>query len=215
MLESKQIVKFISNNLNKKNYVSLFTIGSLPKILKPKNDLDIFFVISPNKRNIFFNEIEKIIKKLIKKDNTVAYSFFRGPLKLKDKGLIHILVYLNGNVSYKQDKIRKYLINEQKLVLKSFKDTAKLIRGKSIKELLRKVDLENSELITVNIDSIKNKQELLKTKGYIIYPEWKKINGIWKFKRIKKHVDNYLKTELLNYYKKRIPKKTNGTKPYK
>ena len=53
MIKSEEVISCIKK-LNPKNYVSIFTVGSIPKILIPKSDLDIIFVIKAEKKNEFF-----------------------------------------------------------------------------------------------------------------------------------------------------------------
>ena len=192
MVTSKEIISYLNENLDKNTYISFFISGSLPEKLVPQSDLDLFFVIDETKKDIFFDKLSKLIKKYINQSNEkITYTFFRGPLKYKDKGLIHFLVYTTNKNTEPLNK--ELFINEHRTVLISLIHSAKVINGKDLYELTRSVDLKDFHQLKSNNNRSNEKYILLKKEGYINYPEWKKNNpGLETFKN-KENCEWFLK----------------------
>jgi hypothetical protein len=169
--------------------------------LIPESDLDLFFVIDETKKDVFFNSLTQLMNLYIgRSDKKITYTFFRGPIKYKTKGLVHFLVY---TISKNPNQTNKELfINEHKTVLISLVNTAKLIYGKNLNELVRDVNLKDSVQLENNVNRLKEKYEILKQEGYIDYPEWKKTRKGWQFLRTKKFASSFLKEYLLKYFEK-------------
>ncbi|MCA9485961.1 MAG: hypothetical protein KC506_03905, partial [Nanoarchaeota archaeon] len=186
-------------NLNSERYISFFLAGSVPEVLEPKADLDFFFVIPGNQREEFFGELTGLMNKFLEGEEEVIYSFFRGPIKFEDKGLIHFLVYTDE--SY--DENGSMFTSERLPVLKGLLGNAKVISGKSFDELLESFDFEDSERVKTDLKKGESKYEILKEKGTVNYPEWKKTAEGWKFMRTELKVEGFLKEYLLGYFGKR------------
>ena len=180
----------------------MFVAGSIPEELIPKSDLDIFIVVDGRYRNEFFNNLVAIINPFVKKRKGLTYSFFRGPLKYKNKGLIHFIIYTEEwNNEYGNREQFKHELRE---TLKNFLKTGKVIMGKSINYLVRDVDFSKRDIKYDNTKVIGEKYKTLKDKGYIKYKKWKKTKKGWKLMRARKYPSEFFKNYLLNYFKKHL-----------
>lgn len=197
---SEEVIKFLRESLNKENYFSFFVGGSVPEKLISQSDLDLFFVVKDRRKNEFFENLVNIMDKFIQKNPKVVYSFFRGPIKYKNKGLIHFLIYTHGAGYDKENK--EYFLNEHRTVLKSLFSKSKLISGKPLRELFNGFDL-NERVATEKAKSRSNeKLEILRKEGYVNFPEWKKTDSGWKLLRTKKICSGFLKNYLIGYFEK-------------
>ena len=97
MVTSKEAIDYVKKNLDGKNYISMFVAGSIPNELIPQSDLDIFIIVNGEYKNKFFNNLKEIMDEFVSKNKETVYSFFRGPLKYRNKGLIHFMVYVTEN----------------------------------------------------------------------------------------------------------------------
>lgn len=206
MVSSKEAIEYIKNNIDENNLVSMFVAGSLPNELTPKTDLDIFFVIKDSKKDDFFENLSFIMNKFIAKYKGITYTFFRGPIKYKNKGLIQCLIYTETTTPDFND--REQFVGESRHILKSLISTAEVIKGKSLLALTKGIDWSNIEKAKEDIDNMKRKYSLLQEKNKISYPEWKKTKNGWRFLRTNKYVSKFLKEYLSNYYSKNIAKVT-------
>lgn len=205
MVTSKEAIDYVKRNLNKRDYVSMFVAGSLPKKLLPQSDLDIFFIVDGKYKNQFFDNLKKIMDEFVSKNKSVTYSFFRGPLKYKYKGLIHFLIFTHEK---ELDMTNKELfLNEHISVLKNHLKSAKIIYGKSLSYLLKNMNWERKD--TSGTDWIKRKRKLLREENVIQYRLWKKTKKGWKFIRIRKKPSKFLKEYLLKYFSKHLQPNKN------
>ena len=198
MVSSREIIQYVQENLDKESYVSFFVVGSRPKEITPKSDIDICFVITRKDINNFFDNILKVMKKVTKNNSKITYSFIRGPIKYKYQGLIHILVYIedgNGEEVFK---------NERKRVLKKYLKSYMMVQGKNLRELTKGIDLKNEKDIRGDKQRAQEKYEILKKKNYISYYIWKKTSTGWKHLRIRMIPSKFQKGYLLNYFQRNL-----------
>lgn len=110
MTTSNEVISYLKKNLSKKYYVTMFVSGSLPKELEPGTDLDIFIVMKNEFRDNFFKNLDKIMKNFTNKNKKTTYAFFRGPIKYKNKALIHFIIYtdviIKERVAFRQELIQ-------------------------------------------------------------------------------------------------------------
>ena len=132
MIKSKEVLNILEEEIDPNNYISFFIAGSLPNKLEPNTDFDLFFVIKSKKVQEFFSNVTTIVSKIIRDKSKLTYSFFRGPLKYKDKALLHFIVYTDSLRRGSLTK-REQFINEDPLVLKSLLKKSKIILEKNIR----------------------------------------------------------------------------------
>ena len=201
MTTSSEAIYYLKKSLDKRYYVSMFISGSLPKELEPGTDLDLFIVMKDKFRNNFFNNLDKIMKNFIKKNKKITYAFFRGPIKYKNKALIHFIIYTDiptkERVAFRQELLQ---------ILKNHKKNAKILYGKSINDLVKGIDLEDKEKQKAHIEKIRKRQRLFKKTGYIAYRKWKKVNGHWVLRRTWIKPGKFLKPHIKKYYQKNLVK---------
>jgi hypothetical protein len=201
MTKSLEVLTYLKKNLNKNNCISLFYAGSIPEELIPQSDLDIYYIIKNSRKNHALDELSNMMNKFISEHNGVTYSFYRGPIKYKNKGLVHFLIYLENQI---EGKSRQAFSQENKPVLKSISSSAVVLLGKHPKELLEEVVLDDNIGINKSMDSWKKKRDKLLKHNRIYHPSWKKIDGEWDFVRVYKTPSNFLRAYLLKYYEKHI-----------
>ena len=202
MTTSAEIINYLKKNVDKENYVSMLLVGSKPSELLPGKDLDIFLVIKGRRKNEFFENLVAKMDKFVEDNPNIIYSFFRGPIKDENKFLIHFVIYTEEKEVDPNNK--EIFINEQRTVLKNLTNSAELISGKSLNELLKKIDLNEKDKINGVLDKTREKYEILKKENYIDYPEWKKTKEGWKMLRTKKLLSKYLRNYLLGYFEKNL-----------
>lgn len=200
MKTSKEVILYLKKNLDIHNLLTVFYAGSIPNELTSESDLDIFIVMKKGKEDRFLNNLTRTMNKFIEKDNSVTYSFFRGPLKYKNKGLIHFIIYTEEHMPTTsfgdafKDEIRE--------VLKTLAQSAKVIKGKNPKAILKKIDLNVASKKGHDITKLKNKYKIFQEKNYIKYREWKKTKAGWRFNPTKKYASKFFRTYLMHYFKK-------------
>lgn len=167
MVSSREIIKYIKKNLDKKDYSSMFIAGSLPQNLVPTSDLDIFFVIPSSKKDYFFDNLSSIMDNFVKIHKGIIYSFFRGPIRYKHKGLIHFLIYTEEKIPNFNNT--EQFVSESRLVLRKLLKTARVIRGKSLRELTKEADLKNKVVASKNVEKMKEKYNLLQNHNKISF----------------------------------------------
>ena len=204
MTSSKKVIEYLKNNVLDENIVSMFISGSIPESLSPGSDLDIICVIKEEKKNEFFENIVVIMDELVKNQENITYTFFRGPIKLEKDGLIHFVIYTESKKPDFQD--REQFIGESRPVLKGFLSNNYVLKGKSVEELTKEVDFSNTEISEKDFTNMLKKRDILLEKGTINYPLWEEINGDWKFSRKEIQTNSFLKQYLLKYYEKNINK---------
>ena len=196
---SGEVINYLKKNLDKRNYLSMFITGSIPEQLVPQSDLDIFIIIKNSNRNQFFNSLTQIMDKFIINKKQITYSFYRGPLKYKYKGLIHFIIYTDiktrEGVSFNDEHLQ---------LLKSFKEKAKIISGKTICELTSDIDWSLKEDKDMNKKWLKKKYDLFKKTKSINHKKWVKIGNNWKIRRIWKKPSKFLTGVLNEYYEKHL-----------
>ncbi|MDP3882037.1 MAG: hypothetical protein Q8Q31_04145 [Nanoarchaeota archaeon] len=203
MKTSQEIINFLKNNIDEKNYTSLFIAGSFPMEAKPGTDLDFFFVIKNSKKNEFFENVVSVASQICKNNPEIDYSFFRGPLKLEYKSLLHFIVYTE-KLDNDSSTEKECFTNETRVVLKSLLKSHSLIEGKPLKDLLMNVDLSNVKEQEEYLERKKMHLRKLVDEGYIEYFEWKKIGKSWKYVLSKKFPDLKFKSYLIEYYNKSL-----------
>lgn len=142
------------------------------------------------------------MNKYLKNKQDIKYTFFRGPIKYKNKGLIHFVIYLKSKKPDFED--RAQFIGESRPVLKSLLAKHEIINGERIEQLLKNVDFSNTNITKKDISKMRTKHERLIKEDKICYSEWKKTKNGWQFIRTNKKVSKYLKNYLNNYYTKHI-----------
>jgi len=207
MVESKEVIEYLLNHLDLKNCVSMFVAGSVPEVLEPQIDLDVFFVIDERKKAVFFDNLVEVTDKFVKKNSGVVYSFFRGPIKFERKGLIHFSVYTESNNYTAENK--ELFVNEHTTMLRSLLKTGKVLYGKSAKMLLKDVDLSNTDSINEHKERSREELRILKEKSYVDFPEWKKTSLGWKLVRTKIKADAFLRKDLIGYFEKSLNVRKN------
>jgi hypothetical protein len=145
------------------------------------------------------------MNKFVKNNSGIKFTFYRGPIKYKYKGLIHFLVYTWDEKS--DFKNRKQFISEARPVLKSLIKNSKLISGKSLNSLTEDIDFSDREVNDREIENIKSKYNLLCSKNKVSYREWIKTKRGWKFLRKSRPASKFLKDYLRGYYLKNIENK--------
>jgi len=208
MLSSGEVIKYVSANINRLNYSSMFIAGSLPEKLIPTSDLDIFFVIKGWKKDNFFENLTEVMDGYIKKHKEVTYTLFRGPIKYKHKGLIHFIVYTEERKHDFSD--REQFIGESRPVLKTLLKNGKVVRGKSLESLLLGINWSDVNTIENDIANMKRKYSILQKENKINYKQWKRTPNGWKYLKTTKHVSKFLKEYLTHYFKKNISKAEIG-----
>jgi len=202
MISSKEVIEYIKKNMDPLHYLSFFVAGSAPKSIAPKSDLDLIFVIKGEYKNQFFESLKCIMDKFLSKDNSAVYSFFRGPLKYQDKGLIHFVIYTEeGSDEFGNREQFKHELRE---TLKNFLNNGKVVNGKSIKFLLKKVDFTKRDDKFANHLVLKEKYAVLKNKGYIQFKEWKNTSRGWRLVKSKKYPNKFFRNYLINYFEKHL-----------
>ena len=150
-------------------YYSFFRVGSASEDLEKGGDLDLVFVINEEHMTKFFDSAVKTLNSLKKLDKDLDFTFFRGPIRYKNKKLIHVVVYT-----------KQQFINENQPVLKNYLDTGKVISGISLKNLLRDVKFTK---LKENLEQMEAKWGKILLTGKINFPEWKKIGNNWELVR--------------------------------
>ena len=197
MVSSEEVINYLKENLDKKDYISIFVAGSLPKKLIAGSDLDIFIVIKHSRKDNFLDNITNILNKFIKEHGEIIYSLFRGPIKYKDKGLIHIITYCDEKeIIFPDDEILP--------ILKSFKKTAKTIAGKDVLSLIKEQNLKDKNRLKADKLKIEEKYNFFKGNGYIKYKEWQKTKTGWELQKTIKRPDSFYKGILESYYQKSL-----------
>jgi hypothetical protein len=183
----------------------MFIAGSTPDELFPESDLDIFIVMKHGHEDRFFDNLTYIMDKFLYGDKTVKYSLFRGPLKYKNKGLIHFIVYTEEPLKkgYTTDAFK----HELRHVLESLNKTAKIIQGKSIKELIKDVNLKDKKTADSHLDRIRKKYSTFRNKNFIRYRQWKKTPKGWRFVPTWRYCSKYFRTYMNHYFKKNLERK--------
>jgi GNAT superfamily N-acetyltransferase len=205
MKTSKEVIEYLKKNIDRKDYTTFFTAGSLPEKLIPQSDLDLFFVIRNDRVDQFFDRLTRIMKRFLGNDRSARYSLFRGPLKYKNQGLIHFIVYTeDANENTNMGDAFKSELNHVK---KSLLKTADIVSGSELKHIIKAEDLKNEKLSKKHIDKMKMKYTILKTKGYIKFREWKKTKNGWRFTYTRKYASDWFKDYLIHYYKKNLERK--------
>jgi hypothetical protein len=197
---SSSVIRYVQDNFNPNHYETLFVGGSVPEIMVPQSDLDIYVSVKSENKNDFFSRLTFFMDSFIFYRQGITYSTYRGPLKYKNKGLIHFLCYTSDVGVDLSDKAP--FRNENRLVLKSLLKNHTLLGGATLKDVLKDVNLEDTEVIGKEIEKLKWKLELLKTKGYNCHKEWKLNDGNWEFTQTKKYCSDFLKDYLIKYYEK-------------
>jgi hypothetical protein len=206
MTNSLEVISYLNKNLKKRNIVSLFIAGSVPNVLLPKSDLDIFIVIKAQRKNYFFENLANIMNPFVKNNKGIKYSLFRGPLKYNNLGLIHFIVYTEEkNSNDYEDRVQ--FRNESRPVLKSFLKKSKIIYGKTIKQMTQEINWKDTNKFNEDILRLKDKYIILKNKNWIKYREWKNLNGNWEFIPTKKYPGKFLKKYLIHYFKNNLSRK--------
>jgi len=202
MVKSSEVLEYLKGNLDFGNCVSVFTAGSISDELVPQSDFDVFIVIDKKKKNEFFDNLIEIMDKFVEEGKEVIYSLFRGPIKFEKEGLIHFLVFYDGK-DFDENE-RELFRNESIMVLKSLKESGRVLYGKKVGDLIRDVDLKDSGEIGKRKKRLKEKLKLIKESGHVDYPEWKRIRGEWKLSRTKIKASKFLRDYLIGYYEKHL-----------
>ena len=202
MTTSKEVIKYLEKNLDKKNILSMFIAGSIPLELIPGSDIDIFIVAKDKKEQKLLDNISSSMNQFKKVNNQITYTFYRGPIKYKHKGLVHILFYTEKESN---KKMRYAYTSENTPVIKSHLKNAKIIYGKSIREIIKDIKLTNELYADAN-KRWTNKYKILLKKNRIKHPCWKKKNNRWIMEYHRKSPSKYLREYLIKYYKKHLSK---------
>jgi len=203
MNHPKDVVNYLKNSLNRENLETIFVVGSLPEELVGGSDLDIICVIKSENKDEFFEDVKNKMDNFLKDKPRLKYSFFRGPLKYKNKGLIHFLVYVYEK-NPKNPKSSELFVNESVQVLNSYLTTGKVLFGKKPSMLVKNVNQGNLQKLNIGIAKTKSKYEILKKKNTINFPQWKKTSNGWKLLRNRIFASKYFRNYLINYFEKRI-----------
>lgn len=198
---SSSVVKYLKNNLTKRYYESLFYIGSKPEFLVPQSDFDIFFIVKNNKKNEALNELHHLMTGFVKKNKNITFSFYKGPIKYKHKGLVHFLIYLKDEVPKKSNLA---FSQDHKVVLKNAMKQCNLIEGTHPKELLKHVNLDDEENVNASMNKWREKKKRLIEKNIMSNNCWKKKNNDWLLKKVYKTPSLFLRNYLIKYFEKHI-----------
>lgn len=198
---SNEVVEYLKNNLTKKYYESLFYIGSKPEFLVPQSDFDIFFIVKNDKKNEALDELHYLMSKFVKQNEGVAFSFYKGPIKYKYKGLVHFLIYLRDEVPGKSNLA---FSQDHKVVLKNAINLCTLVRGTHPEDLLKHVNLNDEENIGASMDKWREKKKRLIDKNIMSNNCWKKKDDEWSLKKVYKTPSFFLRNYLLKYFDKHI-----------
>jgi len=201
MVTSKEVIAFLRQHVSKQKYVGIFYAGSLPKILIPGSDLDIFLVMKHNKDQECLNELSTLMKIVQKNHTEITYSFYRGPVKYKHKGLVHFIIYSQNK---QKNNPSAHFLEENRQVLANLKKSAKTIIGKHPRTILGNFDVHDSNSNKETRERWIKKYKRLLRYNRIQHREWKKIRGKWKFRYTYKQPNKYLREYLIKYYKKTI-----------
>lgn len=197
--KSADLINFLKNSIESKNYVTMLVAGSKPEILGPQTDLDIFTVVRDEKRDEFFENLKLAMNNYLKDYSGTKYSLYRGPLKYKNHGLIHFLCYTDEHNT--DDVVSIY--NENRTVLRTLINVP-AISGKNLSNILSGINIYDESKISLEKEKYLKKLNILKEKGYNQHREWKKEGDEWVFEYTKKYASKFLKEYLIHYYEKNI-----------
>lgn len=203
MTKSTEVIDYIKNNLDSKNFETIFAAGSLPDELIGGSDLDIFCIIKSERKNEFFEDIKEKMDKFLKNKPKLKYSFFRGPIKYKNKGLIHFLVYTHEDNPKDLDSSELF-INELRQILKSYLSTGIVLCGKKLQLLMKNINLNDEQAIIEGISKTRKKYEILKKTNTINFPQWKKTSKGWKLLRTRIVASQYFRKYLIGSFEKKM-----------
>lgn len=187
----------------------MFVAGSMPRELVPQSDLDIFIVIKNRYRDAFFNNLKSIMNKFTRDKRNLTYSFYGGPLKYKNKGLIHFIICTDVR-THEGASFEEGLLQ----MLKHFKvsGNVKIISGENIAKLAKNVDWNDKKRAKKDIESVSKHYAELINKKYVVYKQWKIVNGNWTFTKTWKKPSRFLFDYLCRFYKKNLSLKTETQK---
>ncbi len=201
MRTSEEVINFVKKNLEKKFYISMFVAGSVPEKLTPQSDLDIFIVMKNKYREAFFNNLNDIMDRFMRNEKNLTYSFYRGPLKYKNKGLVHFIIYTDVDTSegasFKGELLQMLRIFKEK-------GSVRIISGQTISELTEGVDWNDKKRIEFDMGRVGNPYKLLLNKNLVIYKQCMKVNGKWKYTKTWKRPSKFLANYLSGYYLKNL-----------
>jgi len=197
---SKEIIKYLKTNLNKKYYESMFTAGSLPEKLIPKSDLDIFIIIKNEYINPFFDNLNLIMKEFTKKNKSVIYELFRGPIRHRNKGLIHFMVYTQKPTETPEDHAP--FMEEHYYTIRSLMKTANIISGKKLRSIVDLKKLKKEESGKAQYARSMEKYKIILKENIAPWREWTKTKKGWKLIKKNRRLNNFFREYLIKYYKK-------------
>jgi hypothetical protein len=198
MKKSVEVIDYIKNNIDSRNYISLFVSGSIPEYLIKKKDLDIFVIMKKERTQQCLNNIDSIMKEYLHNENDTAYSFFRGPIKHTYKGLVSFSIYTDDDAT-----IRASIYHENLKFLEQVQKTEKTLGGKKLCEVLK--DAPHATMLKTDASKNKKAHDRYKTlieKNYIKYPQWTKIAGEWELVSKYKKTGKWYKQYLIEYFNK-------------
>ncbi|MCF7866810.1 hypothetical protein K9L67_01705 [Candidatus Woesearchaeota archaeon] len=201
-MKTKKIINYLKNNLNKENIGSMFLAGSQPEYLDMKKDIDVFFIMKRGRENEFLDDLTSRSETLVSSSKDMTYSFFRGPLKFSDKGLVHYIIY--SEKPLKHEKSSDAFVNEAKQVLKCAGVKNTLIFGRTPSDYLIDVDLNDRNVLRKESDKFRTKYESFLENNFIEFGEWVKNSGAWSFERSRIYPDNFQKRYLKKYFLKNM-----------
>jgi len=197
LAKSKDVINYLKKKLNKNNFASLFICGSVPELLGPGKDLDLFVVTKTGREFNALNDLDKSMKKLINKYDKLTYRFLTGPMKYKHKGLIHILTYTEKPLK-KHEKI--HFEKEHQSVLVNLLKAKIILMGKHPKSLIN--NFPTKKEIDKDKKRVKKNYTQLTKEGLVSKRQWVKTKDGWKRKKITMRPSKFLREEMLKYYKK-------------
>lgn len=199
IVTSKQVLKYLKENLNFKQCVSVFIAGSVPEKLVPESDLDVMIVIKGRYKDEFLDNLKRIMDRFVEENKSVTYSFLKGPIKYKNKGLVHFILYSwedHDKIGNKEQFKHEHLSMAYKLM-----QTEKTLYGKKINQMLNFNKVSKKDL-KEDVKYFKEKYGDLRKAKFILSREWRKTKSGWKLVQFKRNLDPYTRSYLLKYVQK-------------
>lgn len=185
--------EFLSTRIDEKLVRSVFVAGSLPEVLKPGSDIDIFVVAHKETFDEFMNELEAAAQEFVEQHPICTYTFFRGPIKYEAHALLHFVIYTNGVPGIKED-----FQNEPPQVFEGILRQYDVIMGCDPKEMKEKMDL-SSNSHEQREEYMKRKAKEFFQQGQVTYRAWKNTSR-WEFVPETITLDAWQRENLKKYF---------------
>lgn len=193
-------IRLFLDKLPKKGIRSFFVAGSMPEEIEKGHDIDVFIVINKDSLNEVLDTLKKESEAFCK-ENNCTYTFFRGPIKIEEKPLIHYVIYTNG----KKDELNAFQ-HEPPQVVNNILKQHDLIFGDSPEKFKSEMNLSEDRKNEREEYMLKKAEPYFKKKE-ITYRSWQKKENNWDLLSETVKLTPWQVKALYKYFKGYKPKK--------